>query len=47
VASSSYHGNEPVRSINGKELLDQLNLLLASQEELCSIESVVLYFPSS
>jgi hypothetical protein len=35
---SSEHGNEPLGSIKNGDLLDQLSVLLASQEGLCSIE---------
>jgi hypothetical protein len=40
VVSSFEHGNEPSGSIKGREFLDQLSILLASQEGLCSMELV-------
>jgi hypothetical protein len=33
-------GNEPSASVKGGEFLDNLSVLLASQEELCSMEFV-------
>jgi hypothetical protein len=38
VAGSCEHGNEPSGSIKCREFLDYLNVLLASQEGLCSME---------
>jgi hypothetical protein len=38
LAGSCEHGNEPLGSIKGGEFLDNLELLLASQEGLCSME---------
>jgi hypothetical protein len=40
VEGSYEHGNEPLGSIKCGELLDQLSVLLASQEGLCSMELV-------
>jgi hypothetical protein len=40
VASSCEHGDEPSGSIKCGEFLDQLSLLSASKEELCSMELV-------
>jgi hypothetical protein len=40
VAGFCEHGNEPSGSIKGREFLDWLSVLLASQEGLCSMESV-------
>jgi hypothetical protein len=40
VAGSCEHGNEPSGSIKFGELLDYLSVLLASEEELCSMELV-------
>jgi hypothetical protein len=40
VASSCEHGDEPSGSIKCGEFLDQLSVLLASQEGLCSMELV-------
>jgi hypothetical protein len=40
VAGSCEHGNEPSGSITCGESLDQLSVLLASQEGLCSMELV-------
>jgi hypothetical protein len=40
VAGSCEHGNEPSGSIKCVEFLDYLNVLLASQEGLCSMELV-------
>jgi hypothetical protein len=31
------HDNEPLNSIKGGEFLDELSVLLASQERLCSM----------
>jgi hypothetical protein len=42
VAGSSEHGNEPSGSIIGREFLDYLSLLSASQEELCSMDFLVI-----
>jgi hypothetical protein len=42
VAGSCDHGNEPSSSIKGREFLDQLSVLLASQEGLCSMDLVGL-----
>jgi hypothetical protein len=36
------HGNEPSGSIEGREFLEWLDILLNSQEELCSMELVRL-----
>jgi hypothetical protein len=41
VVDSCEHGNEPSDYINGGESLDQLNVLSASQEGLCSMEIVM------
>jgi hypothetical protein len=38
VADSCEHGNAPPGSIKGMKFLDQLSVLLASQEGLCSME---------
>jgi hypothetical protein len=38
VTDSCEHGNEPSGSIKCKGFLDKLNLILASQEGLCSME---------
>jgi hypothetical protein len=40
VTGSCEHGNEPSGSIKCGEFLDYLRVLLASQEGLCSMESV-------
>jgi hypothetical protein len=40
VAGSCGHGNEPSGCINGGEFIDQLSVLLASQEELSSVDLV-------
>jgi hypothetical protein len=40
VAGCCEHGNEPSRSIKGRELLDKLNVLLASEDGICSMESM-------
>jgi hypothetical protein len=40
VAGSYEHGNEPSVSIKCGEFFDQLSILLASQEGLCSTELV-------
>jgi hypothetical protein len=40
VAGSCEHGNEPLGSIKCREFLDQLSVLLASEEGLCSMELV-------
>jgi hypothetical protein len=40
VAGSCEHGNGPSVSIKCGEFLDQLSVLLASQEGLCSMELV-------
>jgi hypothetical protein len=40
VASSCEHGDEPSGSIKCGEFLDQLSVLLASQEGLCSMDLV-------
>jgi hypothetical protein len=40
VAGSCEHGDEPSVSIKCGEFLDQLGVLLASQEELCFMELV-------
>jgi hypothetical protein len=42
VAGSCEHGNETSGSIKCGEFLDWLNVLLASQERLCSMELVSL-----
>jgi hypothetical protein len=41
VAGSCQHGNEPSGSIKFGEIPDQLSVLLASQEGLCSMELVI------
>jgi hypothetical protein len=41
VAGSCEHDNEPSGSIKGGEILDLAELLLACQEEICSIELVL------
>jgi hypothetical protein len=41
VAGCCEHGDEPSGSIKCGEFLDYLSVLLASQEELCSMESSV------
>jgi hypothetical protein len=48
VASSCEHGDEPSGSIKCREFLDQLSVLLASQEGLCCMELVLVsqVFPS-
>jgi hypothetical protein len=46
VAGSCEHSNEPSGSINYGEFLDWLSVLLASQEGLCSMESVSNTAPS-
>jgi hypothetical protein len=38
VAGSCEHGNEPSGSIKCGEFLEQLSVLLVSQEGLCSME---------
>jgi hypothetical protein len=40
VTGSCEHGNEPSGSIKCGKFLDQLSVLLASQEGLCSMELV-------
>jgi hypothetical protein len=40
VAGSCEHGDEPSGSIKRGKFLDQLSVLLASQEGLCSMEFV-------
>jgi hypothetical protein len=42
VAGSCKHVNEPSGPIKGREFLDLLIVLLASQEELCSMELVTM-----
>jgi hypothetical protein len=41
VAGSCEHGDEPSGSIKCGEFPDQLSVLLASQEGLCSMELVI------
>jgi hypothetical protein len=43
VAGSCEHGNEPSGSITSGEYLDQLSVLLASQERFCCMELVCKY----
>jgi hypothetical protein len=43
VAGSCEHGNEPSGFIKGREFLDKLSKLLASQD-LCSVQLVRLQF---
>jgi hypothetical protein len=38
MAGSFEHGNEPSGFIKGGKFLDQLSVLLAAQEGLCSLE---------
>jgi hypothetical protein len=42
AAGCCEHGNEPLRSIQGEEFHDQLSLLSASQEGLCSRELIII-----
>jgi hypothetical protein len=42
VAGSCEHGNEPSGSIKCGEFLDWLSVLLASEEELCFLELVII-----
>jgi hypothetical protein len=42
VASSCEHVNKPSGPIKGREFLDLLSVLLASQEGLCSMELVTM-----
>jgi hypothetical protein len=42
MEGSYEHGNEPFGSIKGRES-DELSLLLASQEALCSMELLVSF----
>jgi hypothetical protein len=42
MEGSYEHGNEPLGSIKGRES-DELSVLLASQESLCSMELLVSF----
>jgi hypothetical protein len=43
VVGSCEHSNEPSGSMKGGEFLDWLSILLLSQEELCSMELVIIF----
>jgi hypothetical protein len=43
VAGPCVHGNGPLGSINDVEFLDQLSVLLASQERVCFMELVMVH----